>query len=84
MAWLLVATLNFELCATPEAAVSYVGLNPLAHESGTSVRGRPALRRGGHGRLRKALYLATLSAAQHNPVIKPFYDRLRKVGKPPN
>ena len=82
-AWLLVATLNFGLCATPEAAVSYVGLNPLAHESGTSVRGRPALRRGGHGRLRTALYVATLSAAQHNPIIKSFDDRLRAAYPPP-
>lgn len=81
-AWLLVATLNFELCATPEAAVAYVGLNPLQYESGASVRGRPTVGRGGHGRLRKALYLATLSAARYNPVIKPFYERLRARGKP--
>jgi transposase len=79
-AWLLVATLNFELCAT--AAVAYAGLNPLLRESGTSVRGRLAVGQGGHGRLRKALYLATLSAARHDPLIKQFYDRLRTAGKP--
>jgi transposase len=33
--------------------------------------------------LRRALYLATLSATQHNPVIKAFYERLRATGKPP-
>ena len=26
--------------------------------------------------------MATLSAAQHNPVIKAFYTRLREAGKP--
>jgi transposase len=26
--------------------------------------------------------MATLSATQHNPVIKAFYDRLRAAGKP--
>ena len=26
--------------------------------------------------------MATLSAAQHNPVIKTMYDRLRDAGKP--
>ena len=26
--------------------------------------------------------MATLSAAQHNPAIKAFYDRLRATGKP--
>lgn len=81
-AWLLVATLNFQLCATPEAAVAYVGLNPLSHESGTSVHGRARIGGGGHRRVRKALYLATLSAARHNPVIQPFYARLRTAGKP--
>ncbi|MDQ2995804.1 MAG: IS110 family transposase [Chloroflexota bacterium] len=39
-AWLLVGTLNFQGCASAEAAAAYVGLVPLAHESGSSVRGR--------------------------------------------
>ena len=33
-------------------------------------------------RLRRALYIATLSAVQHNPVIKAFYTRLCAAGKP--
>jgi transposase len=81
-AWLLVATLNFELCASPEAVVAYVGLNPLQHESGTRVRGRATIGRGGHRRLRKALYLASMSAVRFNPAIKPFYERLCAQGKP--
>jgi transposase len=81
-AWLLVATMNFTLCATPEAAVAYVGLNPLERQSGTSVRGRPELGRGGHKRVRKALFMASLSAARHNPVTQPLYARLRAKGKP--
>jgi transposase len=81
-AWLLVATLNFELCATPQAAVAYAGLNPLTCVSGTSVRGRPQLGRGGHRRLRTALYLASVSAVRYNPPLKAFYERLRARGKP--
>lgn len=81
-AWLLVATLNFALCPTPEAAAAYAGLAPMAHESGTSVRGGSHLGRGGHRRLRSALYMATLSAARYNPVIRPFFQRLRVNGKP--
>ncbi len=81
-AWLLVTTLNFTLCATPETAAAYAGLVPLPHESGTSVRARPRIGHGGNGRLRTVLYMATLSAAQHNPVIKTFYTRLREAGKP--
>jgi hypothetical protein len=33
-------------------------------------------------RLRRALYMASLSAIQHNEVIKAFYSRLRVAGKP--
>lgn len=81
-AWLLVGTLNFEGCASAEAAAAYAGLVPLAHESGTSVRGRALIGHGGHGRLRRALYLATLTAARFNPAIKAHYERLRAAGKP--
>ncbi|HSH79764.1 MAG TPA: IS110 family transposase [Herpetosiphonaceae bacterium] len=81
-AWLLVSTLNFSLCATPEQATAYAGLVPLQREYGTSVRGRAQLGHGGNSRLRTALYLATLSATRYNPPIKVFYERLRSAGKP--
>ncbi len=81
-AWLLVGTLNFELCRTSAAAVAYVGLAPVVRESGSSVRGRARIGHSGHKRLRTALYLATLNAARFNPLIKRFYDRLRAAGKP--
>jgi transposase len=81
-AWVLVATLNFSLCPTAKALVAYAGLAPMVHESGTSVRGRPAIGHSGHRRLRTALYMATLTAARHNPVIRPFFKRLRAAGKP--
>lgn len=80
--WLLVGTLNFTLCPTPEQATAYVGLAPLPRESGTSIRGRAQIGHGGHARLRTALYLATLAAARYNPRIQPFYARLRAAGKP--
>lgn len=80
-AWLLVSTLNFTLCATPEAAVAYAGLSPLLNESGTSIRGRSHVGRGGNVRLRTVLYLATLSATRYNPSIEVFYTRLRERGK---
>jgi transposase len=81
-AWLLVGTLNFTACASAEAAAAYAGLVPLARESGTSVRGRAQIGHGGHARLRTALYMATLTAARFNPVIRVQYERLRAAGKP--
>ncbi len=82
-AWLLVGTLNVTIGVNPEALAAYAGLAPHPKESGTSVRGRERVGRGGHKRLRTALYRATLAAARHNPVIKAFYERLRAAGKPP-
>ena len=81
-AWLLVSTLNFTLCPGPEAVTAYVGLAPMPHESGRSVRGRARIGHDGNARLRTALYLATLSAARYNPTIRAFYERLRAAGKP--
>lgn len=81
-AWVLVATLNFEACATAASAVAYAGLAPLVRESGTSVRGRARIGHGGNRRLRTALYQATLNATRFNPLIKTFYERLRAAGKP--
>lgn len=82
-AWILVSTVQFAHCATAEAAVGYAGLNPLEGSSGTSLQRRPAIGHGGNRRLRTALYLAAMSATQHNPVIKAFYTRLREAGKAP-
>jgi transposase len=36
-AWLLVGTLNFQACTSAESAAAYIGLVPLARESGSSV-----------------------------------------------
>jgi transposase len=81
-AWTLVSTLNFTTCDTVEALTAYAGLAPMPRQSGTSVWHRPSIGHTGNGRLRTAFYMATLSAAQHNPMIKAFYTRLRAAGKP--
>lgn len=60
---------------------SLVGIAPMAHDSG-SKRGRRRIQ-GGRFEVRRVLYMATLTAARHNPVIKTFYDRLRAAGKLP-
>jgi len=78
----VVYTLNFGLCNSVEAATHYAGLAPMERTSGTSVSGRSQLGHFGHTRLRTTLYLASLSAGQHNPVVKVFYERLKQAGKP--
>ena len=81
-AWTLVTTLNFTSCDTVDALTAYAGLAPMPRQSGSSVWHRPSIGHSGHGRLRTAFYMATLTAARLNPVIKPFYHRLREAGKP--
>jgi transposase len=58
-----------------------VGVAPIANESGTS-RGRRRVH-GGRFETRRVLYMATLTAARRNPVIKAFYQRLIDAGKLP-
>ena len=58
-----------------------VGVAPTANDSGAS-RGRRHVQ-GGRFEIRRVLYMATLSAARHNPSIKAFYDRLLAAGKFP-
>lgn len=79
--WIVVLTLNFSACRSGASVVAYAGLAPMVRESGSSVRGRPSIG-GGNARLRTALYMATLSAAQFNPQLRSFYTRLRASGKP--
>ena len=50
--------------------------------SGSSVRGRTRLSKSGNARLRKALYLPTLTAIRLNPLLQGFFDRLVAAGKP--
>jgi transposase len=57
-----------------------VGVAPLARDSGT-LRGRRTCW-GGRPAVRTVLYMAALTAARWNPVLRTFYQRLRQAGKP--
>jgi transposase len=56
-----------------------VGVAPYAKDSGKH-RGTRHIR-GGRGEVRAVLYMATVTAMRHNPVIREFYQRLVKAGK---
>jgi transposase len=55
------------------------GLAPYNRDSG-NMKGKRRIK-GGRAPIRTVLYMAMLSAIQHNPVIKKFYDRLVAEGK---
>jgi transposase len=56
------------------------GLAPFNRDSGT-LRGQRMIWGGRHD-VRKALYMATVSAIRSNPPIRDFYQRLKSNGKP--
>jgi transposase len=63
----------------PLAALA--GLAPYQNQSGIyKGMSRTA---GGRNKVRHALYLASLAASRHNPILKDFYTKLIAVGKKP-
>jgi transposase len=68
-------TLNRKKIAT------LVGVAPLNKDSGKR-QGKRCIW-GGRADVRAALYMATLTAMRHNPVIRAFYQHLQRAGKLP-
>ena len=58
-----------------------VGVAPFNRDSGT-LRGRRSIW-GGRAAVRGVLYMSALAATRFNPIIRSFYERLRKGGKLP-
>jgi transposase len=65
---------------TRKQIAALVGVAPLARDSGT-LKGR-RLVWGGRAPVRAALYMGALVASRRNPVIRAFYQRLLRAGKP--
>lgn len=60
------------------AIAALVGVAPFARDSGM-MRGQRRIA-GGRANVRRTLFMASLSAVRHNPIIKAFYERLIKGG----
>ncbi len=56
-----------------------VGVAPLNRDSG-QMRGQRSIW-GGRAEVRRTLYMATLVAVRHNPILKVHYERLLAAGK---
>ena len=61
-------------------AAALAGLCPYNRDSGQWA-GKRCIS-GGRAEVRRALYMAALSASRSNRLLKPFYDRLIAAGKP--
>jgi len=69
-----------DFSSAPQCA-AFLGLVPVHHLSGSSVRGHSHLSKTGSAIVRAKLYMAAVVSIQHNPDIKRQYERLLKKGK---
>jgi transposase len=69
--------------AEPGKLVGYFGIFPIEVSSGIDRDGQPrgpkrmVMSKRGNDLVRRYLYMAALSAAQHNPAVRPLYQRVR-------
>lgn len=63
--------------------VKFAGLDPKSFDSGKSVHKKSRLSKAGNWHIRSALYMPTLSAKQHDPFVKAYFDHLLANGKKP-
>jgi transposase len=67
---------------TPRQAVAFAGLDPRPKNSGSSRAGDHwHISKQGNSRLRRALYMAVLTAVRWFKPLRAFYERLRSKGK---
>lgn len=76
----LIADLPELLTHTDKQLAALIGIAPMNHDSG-KMRGHRRII-AGRAKLRRILYLATISAIKFNPLIKSFYTKLKSKGKP--
>lgn len=65
------------------ALAAYVGVVPATSQSGKRSPHHAGITPIGNAKLRRALWMPTLSAVQHNPWLRAFYAGLRARGKLP-
>ena len=67
--------------ANRQEIVALSGLDAIENTSGTSVQKHTRISKRGSAIYRSMLFMPVLSAIQHNPYMKLFYDRLKSNGK---
>jgi transposase len=63
-----------------KAFAAFLGVTPKQRTSGTSLKGRTMISRTGSSALRAALFMPSLVARRHNPILKRFAERLMATG----
>ncbi len=80
--YLIVITHGFEKFETSRQLISYFGLDPTIHESGSSVRGKSRISKTGDNLIRNLLFMCSFTACVHNKSCREIYQRIIAKGKP--
>lgn len=65
-----------------KALIAYASLTPWIQKSGTSLDKHRGTHPLGHQQLKRALYFPAMVAGRYNPLVAPFWDRLKAQNKP--
>lgn len=79
--WMIVYTRNFSEEITARKFAALAGIAPFEHTSGTSINKGNHNSHFSHRFLKGLLHLSAMSAIQHNPTIKNYYQRKKEDGK---
>lgn len=63
-----------------KAFAAFLGVTPRQATSGSSVRGRTIISKTGNASLRAALFMPSMVAQRHNPIVRQFAERLLATG----
>jgi len=66
---------------SPRECAAFIGVVPVHEQSGSSIRKPARISKAGRASIRQKLYMAAVTACQHNPDIRALRERMRSRGK---
>lgn len=81
--YIICCTNNFICKITGKQLSSYAGVAPFSDKSGTSIKGRNKVHKMANKELKKLFTMGALSAINHYPEFRDYYDRKEIEGKHP-
>lgn len=72
---------DFAQFASAKKVVAFIGASPGIRHSGKRAPSHAPMCKVGSKRIRKTLWMATITATKRNPVIRDYYERLLARGK---
>jgi transposase len=76
VAIIIAETFGFEQFRNQRQLTSYAGYDVVERQSGSSIKGKTRISKKGNSRIRKAMFLPTMSYIRCNEAAKTRYDRI--------